>query len=277
MSDDSNLDLINWKTITEDNPEDPIRDIVEKAGQSSGMRKSGRGRPRKIVPAEPLLPAEPGPLAPPLTPEESMSTMQLMDTLRKSKSQSPPRRKSALRFSQEEPAAVPPAENTDPDPERMTLLRMYKQYFKKPLLDRHTRKEVRWTDKHATSEIHREIKELDAAVSEEDPASMLASVWVQLMTGVETFGPPFGLAANNLGYVADAASHSEGFKSNMRELLIKYPYLRKLLGLGGYPELKLLIITGTIIRQVHDENMKNPRGVDPAHIPDDVKSAFQTL
>lgn len=280
MSTDVAPELINWKNITDDNSEDPVKDIIEKASQMN-IRKSAKGRPRKIIPAEPLIPAEHEPVTivpPTISAEESLSTHQLIETLRRSKSQSPPKRKGALRFSTEEtPKEETPDGTSDPDPDRVTLLRMYKQYYKKPLLDRHNRKEIRWTEKHLTSDIYREIKELDAAVSEDDPTSVLASGWVQMMIGVEAVGPAFGIASNNLGAVATHVSEQEQFRSNMRELLIKYPYLRKLIGLGGYPELKLLVITGTIIRQVHEANLKGPPAPNQAEVPEDLRTAFHAL
>jgi hypothetical protein len=279
MSTDVAPELINWKTITEDNSEDPVKDILEKAGQLN-IRKSAKGRPRKIVPAEPLIPAEPVPVTmerPLMSAEESLSTLQLVETLRRSKSQSPPKRKSTLRFSTEEPNKETPENVQELDSDRTVLLRMYRQYFKRPLLDKHGRKEIHWTDKHMTSEIYQEIKKLNDAVKEDDPAAALASGWVQMMVGVEAAGPMLGIASKNLGTVAECVAGQDDLLSTMRELLIKYPYLRKLIGLGGYPELKLLALTSTVIRQVHEVNLNGLPAAPPREVPADLRTAFNAL
>lgn len=288
MDNNSINDTLKWDNIIATNgQEDTIQDIIN-SNPVPAAKSKARGRPRKQGDAAGLPPGPPSQSESfarlePLTigaeapePEKQFSNAELVEVLRKStRSQPPSPRRKNLRVSLDTPGLPSePEDGTTNDPDRLTLLRMYKQYFRKPLLDKHQRKEKIWSEKHPNSEIYREIKELDALCSEDDPAQILSQLWVQGMTGVEVLGPIAGLQTQQLSVVAGQTADTDQFRGIMRELLIKYPYLRQLVGLGGLPELKLIVITATAIRMVHDANSQYGAS---APIPEDLKSEFSTL
>lgn len=295
-------DVTSWSNVIADNAEkDPIKTLLErvptKDNITSTVTRKGRGRPPKRQPStdesidatSTLDPIKSVDVASTPAPETLVPTKDLIDMFStqksRSRSSSPSKsRKSVLKFSTDLNKADEPDEpdsNHDIDPERVTLLKMYKQYFRKPLIDKHKRKEKLWTEKSLNSEIYREIRELEACCSEDDPASFLATGWVHFMSGIEATGPMYGLRTQRLSEFSAAAAEEESFKSNMREILLKYPYLRKLVGLGGYPELKLLVVTATMIRQVHDFNtelmLAGQQGASKAPVPEHLKKTFHNL
>lgn len=291
-SSEPSTDPINWDNITSENEEDPIKALLEKTpSKEISAGKKPRGRPKK-----PPTPVETS--VPPVIPEtplsqqtaESMLTnSELLKILSNSQSDtavpSTRGKKSSLRFSgdkgrhdNETPETVAESD----DPERTTLKKLYKQYFKEPLISRHKRKEKTWTEANLNSEIYREIRELETACSDEDPAAILGGVWVAGMGAIEALGPTWGLETQGLTKCCHIASQQADFRSNMRELLIKYPYLRTMIGLGGYPELKLILMTATIVKEVHRVNTQ-PRGptdmsfTDDTNSPTNLRQAFENL
>jgi hypothetical protein len=267
-------EIINWDSITSENEPDPLKQIMER----TSVKRNPKGRPKKIIaPVE--VPEQQPIVTVPAGPEENYSTQSLVNMFRRSKSQSPPklRKQTGLRFSVEEDDENKPSEN----PERITLLKMYKQYFKEPLIGKHNKKERVWTDKHLNSDIYREIRDLENLVSEDDPAGMLSGIWVHSMACVEAFGPMAGLEVEGVSQIAEVVSKKDDFRANMRELLLKYPYLRTMVGLGGYPELKLLLLSATIVKEVHIQNMAMLHArarVSPEQpVPEDLQRAFSQL
>lgn len=264
-----------WDTIVADNlSDDPLKYLFN-GSESKEITRKPRGRPKKTPPTPPVSIVEELP-QPSL--EESIPSSVLTSMFMKQKSVSPKSKKTALRFSGEEKKQE---EETPLDPDRVVLLKMYKHYFRQPLLSQHTRKERIWHDHHLNSEIFAELRLLETACSEDDPAKVLASMWVAGMIGVEKFGPLFDLHTENLGAVADHASKLPHFQTNMRELLLKYPYLRTMIGLGGYPEFKLLMTTTTLIAEIHDMNKRQlaaDPGPDPSQpLPHDLRKQFDGL
>lgn len=264
---------IAWGTIVGDNTsDDPLKDIFERT-ESKEITRKPKGRPKKsITPVS--EPPTPIPMTPqePVQPETMISNADLASMFTKSKSQSPKPRKSSLKFSGDQSETIPETDGLDP--ERVTLLKMYKQYFKKPLIDKHNRKEKIWQDHQPNSEIYQEIRLLENSVSDDDPAVILSSFWVTGMSVVENLGDMWGLETESLTQVSVEAAKLPHFQANMRELLIKYPYLRTMIALGGYPELKLLVTTVTLVKEVHQLNIERilaKRGVNPdAPIPNQV-------
>lgn len=280
----------SWDNIVATQQQQQDQETSSTLEISSQPKKNPRGRPKvrreeSVTLSHPAPPVQPESIARPSTisigaelpePEKILSTTELIEVVKNfSASAASPRNKKNLRVSMDTPGLPEQSDGTETDPERLTLLRMYKQYFKKPLVDKHQRKEKAWSDKHATSDIYREIKELDALCSEDDPAQMLSDLWVQGMVGVETLGPLAGLQTQNLSVVAEKTAQTDQFRGIMRELLIKYPYLRKLMGLGGFPEIKLLLITATSIRMVHDANCSAQPLFTEA--PEDLQTAYDKL
>jgi hypothetical protein len=264
---------ISWDTIVGDNlSDDPLKYLFN-GSETKEITRKPRGRPKKTPPTPPAEELPPQP-----TPEESIPSSVLTSMFMKTKSISPKQKKNTLRFSGEDKK---PEEETPLDPDRVVLLKMYKHYFKLPLLSQHTRKERIWQDHHLNSEIFTELRLLETACSEDDPAKVLASMWVAGMVGVEKFGPIFDLRTENLGAVAQHASTLPHFQTNMRELLLKYPYLRTMIGLGGYPEFKLLMTTTTLIAEIHDMNQRQSSadpGPDPSQpLPHDLRKQFDGL
>jgi hypothetical protein len=283
-------DPITWDSVVADNTsDDPLVYMMEKTETKEISRKP-KGRPKKVIPSDNSLigNTSPDPVPVPIpsilpTFEENLPTDALVSMFQKNKSQSPKTKpkKSLLRFSGDEKI---PDDNSQPsgmDPDRATLLKMYKLYFRQPLLSKHSRKERIWHDSNLTSEIFQEIKLLETACSEDDPSQVLSSMWVAGMSVIETFGPVAGLETAHLGEVAGLTAAQPGFQTNMRELLIKYPYLRTMIGLGGYPEFKLLLTTTTLIKEIHDVNTRNRQaspGLDPLRpVPEDLRKQFDTL
>lgn len=281
MTDETNpTDLIKWDTITADNEEDPIKQIMDK---NLTTKKNPRGRPRKSntpveAPAEPIRMQELLPKMEISTPESLIPTQNLVNMFRRSKSQSPPKQRG-LRFSAD--VENEESQSKDEDPERATLLKMYKQYFREPLIRKHTRKEKSWTERHKNSDIFREIRELENLVSEDDPAGVLSGIWVHSMSVVEAVGPAVGLESQGLSEVSAAVAQRDDFRANMRELLLKYPYLRTMVGLGGYPELKLLLISATLIKEIHFQNLtlqQTRERINPDQpVPDNLKKAYSQI
>lgn len=289
--------LISWDAITQSNEQleqdDPIRSLLGgRAGSkeiTEPRQKRGRGRPRKSMTPpvteefqEPVTVPEAPPMeiAKPVPPsaEELMSTRELASMFTRDPTASATKKKSSLRFSAEIQGDSQPNSNVPEtlaeDPERATLLKMYKQYFKEPLLSKHKRREKVWTDTNLNSDIYRELKMLENAVSDDDPTAILGALWVGSLGAIEAFGPAMGLYTDKLTVVAMAATQDEKFKANMRELLLKYPYLRVMIGLGGYPELKLLITTLTLIKEVDSHNRQMAVS---AQIPQELHTAFSNI
>jgi len=268
-----------WSNITDENEEDPVKSLLERSMSKELPSRKGKGRPKKNVPPviESEQPPLPTPPPPAVSPESMIPTEQLVKMFQRSKSQSPPKtRRSSIRFSDEkEPLSSSPP--TPDDPERLTLLRMYKQYFKLPLINQHTRKEKVWSDKHLNSEIHQEIKLLENAISDDDPANALSTWWTTGMNVVENVAPIWGLETEGLGKHAGLVGQSPQMKSVMRELLLKYPYLRSMVGFGGYPELKLLVVSVTLIKEVHEQNARSRWMNENMQVPDSLNKSFDQV
>lgn len=269
-------DPTNWDIITSENEEeDPIKGLLEKSKTVSGPIKRGRGRPKKSSSMDAPPEFLPAPSAPaPAPPEEQLSNAELVAMFMKEERPPTPTkpRKSSLKFSGD---SIPNEDNdeVDPDdPERKTLLNMYKMFFRPPLIDKHKRKEKIWTESNLTSEIHREVRKLQSEVAAFNPADVLAGYWVISMGMVEGVGPMFDLKTQGLTYAAAKHSQDEGFRSTMRDLLIKYPWLRVMIGLGGLPEFNLLAATYTLVKSVHDMN-SSPN----VPVPDDLRTAYSEL
>lgn len=246
-------EIIKWENITSENESDPIKEILERGSTKEIKPPRSRGRPRKtttpveeIPPVQEVLPSLPAP-------EENISTANLVSMFKRSKSQSPPKsRRPALRFSSDKQPAESSEEETNP--KWIAAVQTYKCFFNEKLRAKHRRNEITWTSKDTPERIIKECKELQTLCSNSDPASTLGSMWVHCMSGVEAIGPIYGLKTEKLGEVAGIVSERDDFQETMRELLIKYPYLRLVVGLGGLPELRLAVITITVINEMHQMN-----------------------
>lgn len=294
-------ELINWDNITSHNDPDPIAQIIEKAQVTIDKgEKKPRGRPRKkeITPDLDLSKLLPPPEVSPPGDQASfdvsgLSTEQLIFASLANEPSIPPTkkvvsplvsrgrspRKSVLRFSDDASESDATAE---PDSKWLAAVATYKCFFQSPKLRaKHQREEKAWTNRDSPERIIKECKELQALCSSTDPANVLGSLWVNCMSGVETFGPLWGLKTQQLGACAGAVSQRDDFQETMRELLIKYPYLRMLVTLGGLPELRLAVITITMVNEIHQinslkEHMAHMQTPDRP-VPEDLRSAFSGL
>lgn len=265
-------DLTDWSKITDENNEDistVAETVIQQAqAQSSGNIKRRRGRPPKITASTPTsTPSTPPAISPrPMTPErsplpeESIPTGDLLSMFLKEEMQQQQPKRGILRFSGD---SLPKAEE-EPDLDEDSireqldheiLLKLYESFFTEPLSKRHNIRKRSFDDKTPKKTIESELKKLQRSVGSSDPASDLGRVWAGGMGFAEQFAVAAGYPLMGLGDVAKEKAKTPEFLDTFRELLIKYPKLRTYLVLGGFPEIKLLLYSGMIAKDVLEANV----------------------
>lgn len=250
------MDVISWDNITNadnDQPEEfKPSEPVETLTTVTNLKKK-RGRPPKVALPMPTLPTPPtsGSNTPVRTEEEMMSTTQLLSALTMSGDKSP--KAPALKFNvpdDDEEASI------EADVDMEILLRIYESFFQEPLNRRHSIRRRPFSHTTPKKTIESELKKLSRAVGCADPAADLGSIWAKGMAGIEYFAVPAGYPVLGLGAVAAQKAASPEFTDTFRELLIKYPRLRSYMALGGFPEVKLLVMSAMVTQEVLNNNLQ---------------------
>lgn len=255
----------DWSLITAENT-DTLGELVENVLQSapsSGQIKRKRGRPPKITPASaentPVFAPDSGSTTPVLprqpSPEELMKTADLVRVALKREESPKP---TKLRFSGD--THLPPLDDVDEQElgeqlDQEILLKIYEQFFSPPLCDRHNIKKRNFDEKTPKKTLEAELKKLQRICGASDPASDLGRIWAGAMTFGEGFGVSMGYPLMGLGEVCQKKAQTPEMLDTFRELLIKYPKLRKWMVLGGFPEIKLALYSGMIAKEVMEENL----------------------
>lgn len=258
----------DWSTITNENT-DTLQELVNnvlQAAPSSGQIKRKRGRPPKITPStenSPFPAPDSGSTTPTLprqpSPEELMKTADLVRiALKKEESPRPPK-SGILRFSGD--TNLPPSDDIDEQElgeqlDQEILLKLYEQFFVPPLSNRHNIKKRQFDEKTPKKTVEAELKKLQRICGSSDPAADLGRLWAGAMAFGEGFGVSMGYPLMGLGEVCQQKSQTPEMLDTFRELLIKYPKLRKWMVLGGFPEIKLAFYSGMIAKEVMESNME---------------------
>lgn len=219
-------------------------------------RRRRRGRPRKTEQAvEPSTPQEPetyytaGP--PPI--EEIFKRLEISEN-NNNNNKKKSNNISFLNGFNNEPAGPTAQQLAEEEREKNTLIKMYKTYFQPPLSESHALKERNWHPSDSPEDIMNEIRKMEAVVSGGTPTKFITGAYVGVMTGLEAAGPFFGLRLNSLAQSAEQVAQTPVFQKNLRELLIKYPYLRRLSSMDGMPEINILVTTLIMIKEVNQAN-----------------------
>lgn len=280
-------DASDWSSITDLNVDDPLESMIERAEErESGQKGSKRkvGRPKKETRAVPEPEPEPEPvkLREP-HPEEQLDTGSLLsmfvgrDAVNEAaskatrKEKSP--KKSALRFSmdasdgeeEEDPSRVQERASKD------CMLAIHRKFYEEPLVSRHTRPEKKWTPKHTARDIEKENKIIMQQIKNTDPAQTLGMYWVMAMGMAEQVGILGGVPLMGLGEESAKSLKDQKQMDIFRELLIKYPHLRAMVMVGGYPEVMLLASSLTLASEVAESNMLLMRRQDINKDPETAK------
>lgn len=255
-------DVTDWSKITEENNEDistMAETVIQQAqAQSSGNIKRRRGRPPKITASNSTPPTPPAvsPRERSPMPEELIPTHDLLNMFLKEEAQPQPK-KSVLRFSGD---SLPKQEPDDEESiteqlDQEILLKLYESFFAEPLSSRHSIRKRAFDEKTPKKTLESELKKLQRAVGSSDPASDLGRVWAGGMGVIENLAIVSGYPLMGLGEVAKQKAKTPEFLDTFRELLIKYPKLRTYLVLGGFPEMKLMLYSGLIAKEVLEANV----------------------
>ena len=247
----------SWDLVTAEN-KDTIAEKLEElqTAASATVIKKKRGRPPK-----PVTPVETVPLPqPPSREEQEIPSSVLASMFSKSpnNSGSSTPRKSALKFS--EPVFTAPPENEEKELmekiDKEILLELYEGFFREPLSQRHSKKKKNFDETTEKSILEKEIKEIQRAVGRGDPARDLGKLWAGTMHGLESMCVYNGVNVTGLGSLSEKMAVTPEYNDTFRELLIKYPSMRKYIALGGFPELKLAWNTMILVQTVYGVNMK---------------------
>lgn len=253
------MDPTDWSNITEsDRLEDNVTEPTAFVQVASNKKR--RGRPRKSESAKTSGTSTPNPepvdFMPPPTPiaappsmEEMMSAQQLIDAVSEARREPSPRR---TKF---EPLPVDEDEQLEEDVDTEILTKIYESFFKPPLSDRHAVRKRNFPPGTPKKTIEAECKKLQRAVGSSDPAADFGRIWAGAIGGMEPFALMMGYPVFGLGQAAQEKSTSPQYVDTFRELLIKYPRLRSYMALGGFPELKLLVLTGLMTKEVLEHNI----------------------
>lgn len=255
----------DWKTITDTNVDfmaEKLKELETKQ-TSVTIEKRKRGRPPKaITPTESLPLPLPLPSAPPVPSHysELMSNEALTNML--AKSRTPPSsgsntpRKSSIKFSEPEPGQPDDEASLSEKIDHEILLSIYESFFREPLSGRHNKRKKPFDENTPKDTLVKELKELQRVIGSSDPVKDLGHIWTKGMETVEFFGMLNGFPLMGLGEVSKEKAKSPEISDTFRELLIKYPRLRSMLVLGGFPELRLIGYSYMIAHEVMTKNFE---------------------
>lgn len=254
-------DPTDWSNITSENT-DTLSELVEAVIAEKPAKKK-RGRPPKVAPssAGPVTPVQSGSTTPveppPMRPEEMLRTADLVNMFAAKPEPEPTRTRGILKFSGDSLPPEPPTEEDMTEQlDTEVLLKVYESFFQPPLIDRHNIKKKNFADKPNKKSLESELKKLQRAVGSSDPAADLGKMWAGGMGVAEGIAISMNYPLMGLGEVATAKSQTPEMLDTFRELLIKYPSMRRWLVLGGFPELRLAIYSGNIAREVLEHNVQ---------------------
>lgn len=258
-------DPTDWSNITSENT-DALGEMVESviAEHNAKPTKKRRGRPPKItssISSGPVTPSQSGsstPVGPPpMRPEEMIATADLVNMFAAKREPTPEKPRGILKFSGD---AIPTPEQEEEDMSEQldteVLLKVYESFFQPPLCDRHNIKKRSFGEKVNKKSLESELKKLQRAVGSTDPASDLGKIWAGGMKAAEVAALSMGYPLMGLGEVSSDRAQKPEMLDTFRELLIKYPSMRRWLVLGGFPELKLAVYSGNIAREVFEHNVQ---------------------
>lgn len=250
--------VADWDSITETNV-DKVAEELEKL-ETATLPKKKRGRPAKPRTPEPSTPLPP---APKQSEEETIPSEQLASMFYKSPPSTPGRKTPSVKFTQDEPE--------DDLSERLdheVLLKIYDSFFKEPLSSRHNRRKKLHDENTPKHVLERDVKELQRCIGTSDPANDLGHGWAKLMTLAEKVAIMQGLPLWGLGEEAEKRAKDPEFTDTFRELLIKYPRLRSYMVMGGFPELRLAVLSVYMAGSVAERNVAELASLKRPERPD---------
>lgn len=236
----------NWDNITETNV-DKVAEELEKLETSATTPKKKRGRPAKARTPDAPIPA------PKQSEEEEIPSDVLASMFYKSPPSTPGRKspKPSVKFTQDEEEQSL-SERLDHE----VLLKIYDSFFKEPLASRHNRRKKLHDENTPKHVLERDVKELQRCIGTSDPANDLGHGWAKLMTLAEKVAIMQGLPLWGLGEEAEKRAKDPEFTDTFRELLIKYPRLRSYMVMGGFPELRLAVLSMYMAGSVAERNIQ---------------------
>lgn len=254
------MDPVDWNNVTETNVDKLSEELEKLETVASAPMKKKRGRPAKPkTPDESKTPPPPPPAL-----EEAISSEQLASLFHKSPPSTPRKSPATVKFeSEEESDDKSLADRLDQE----ILLKIYESFFREPLASRHHKRKKAHDENTPKHILERDVKELQRSVGSSDPANDLGHGWAKMMSGMEQLGLFYDIPLWGLGAEAEKRSKDPEMTDTFRELLIKYPRLRKYMVMGGFPELRLLGISfymaGAVAKQNIEELSKLKRPERP--------------
>lgn len=229
--------LIHWTGMTTGNADNGIT-----LPEAIPVKKRGRGRPKK------------GSNTPELARSidtDPIETMPAEDLIRGAMGAPEPEPIKSVRLA---PVRDDVPDSRPIDSDKACLLGIYRSFFKEPLASRHSARQKTFTDKHTSADVFREIEDIQREVRASNPMAMLSAAWLTTMGLVENAGVSSDIPLQNLTRCCQLAADQPDTQDIFRDLLIKYPYLRRAVSLGGFPEIQLLVLSATIVTQVMQAN-----------------------
>lgn len=250
----------DWSAITAENT-DTLSEIVDTVIAEKTATKKKRGRPPKIKPSvsADATPAQSGsstPVGPPpMRPEEMLATSDLINMFASKREPTPEKPRGILKFSGD---SLPEQNEEDMKDQLDTevMLKIYESFFQHPLSERHNLKKKNFGENPNKKSLEAELKKLQRAVGSSDPAADLGKMWAGAMGVAEGVAVSMNYPLMGLGEVASSKSQTPEMLDTFRELLIKYPSMRRWMIFGGFPELRLAVHSGNIAREVLEQNVR---------------------
>jgi hypothetical protein len=122
-------------------------------------------------------------------------------------------------------------------------------------------------DSVSTNSIDQRVKLLQECCIQSNPTDVAISVWSSILGLTETVLENTGNPIPGLSVNSQIIGNSPMGKQIFRDLLIKYPYMRYMIGMGDFPELKLLMMTMQVVeiskKIASDPNLQQQLGSNP--------------
>lgn len=150
---------------------------------------------------------------------------------------------------------------------RKCLIGLHNEFYDEHNSKLHKIPRMAIDDSVPTSSIDQRVKLLQECCIQTNPTDVAISVWSSVLGLTETVlentnNPIPGLSVNS-----QIIGNSPAGKQIFRDLLIKYPYLRYMIGMGDFPELKLLLMTVQVMeiskKIASDPNLQQQLGANP--------------
>ena len=234
--------MTDWKDVSADNKStQQLSQIGEPLLPLSKKTRGKQGPAKKTPPSTPVpfLPPTPPVLTPTLS---DAAVRKAFDSPRKAGSNHTSPKTSSFFESREEKKKEEPKDNAAAFG---VISELYNSYFLPPLCDKHKEKKRFFTPAEYDPCLA-ECRRLQGLCSTRDPIKVVKTGYIMALGGLETasgiMGAPVPQFREKMTKVLDSPTGD----SVMRELFIKYEYLRNMALAGHSPELTLFVLTSAV-------------------------------